>query len=205
MLLIVNWLAGLHISCDLKTLIGCIQLFTIKYVDSLYVRMIFYQILFAQIGLTVNTPNSALSSGQKTTLTWTVTGAVPASIDFALLDGTATFNNAPEVATISSGVDPKALSLSWTVPNVPTGSKYFVRAGTAAAGYVYSGAFIINGSAKSSSASASPSSIATSTPTGPTASPVATAEPVKGTEGASMSSSSPLVSSLFGYLFISVF
>lgn len=107
--------------------------------------MILTTTLFAQIGITVNTFSSMLTSGQSATVSWSVTGTVPATVNFDLLDGTNSFANAPLVAGILQGANPYALSFVWTVPNVPSGSAYFIRVGTPASGYTFSGAFGISG------------------------------------------------------------
>ena len=135
--------------------------------------MILTSVLFA-LGLIVNTFTSTLNAGQEVSITWSITGSVPETVDFQLLDGTVDFNVAADVANILTGANSNALSFVWTVPQVPSGSKYFIRVGRDG-DYVYSGAFAISGTEKvSPPITSAPTSVKSTAPSTPSSTPTLT-------------------------------
>eukprot|EP00834_Sanchytrium_tribonematis_P005337 NODE_316_length_9983_cov_1.089741.p8 type:complete len:171 gc:universal NODE_316_length_9983_cov_1.089741:1166-1678(+) len=126
--------------------------------------MILYTLLFS-LGIAITSFTSTLSAGSEVIISWSIDGANPETIDFALLDGTTSFDNAALVGNILQGAYPSALSFKWKVPNVPSGDKYFIRVGING-DYRYSSNFSIAGSSKSvSAANSTPTSTPSPTPT----------------------------------------
>ena len=123
--------------------------------------------MISALGVLLTTFTSTLKSGQVAIVNWSIDGEVTELVDFALMDGTSSFDNAVKVADVLMGASPQALSFEWTVPMVPSGSKYFIRVGSGS-DYRYSGAFSIEGSSEQSTppptTSTSPTTATTSTP-----------------------------------------
>jgi hypothetical protein len=138
---------------------------------------------------------TAWQFGQRAVVKWlspSNDGPNPSTVDVVLMVGVDP--NTKDVSTLSSGVSPTAGEVSFDVPNVEQGDKYFIKIGSAAEkDFRYSHFFAINGgkptglNASSGGAAANSSSSSSSSPSSSSSKSASGSSPTGGSTDVSTS------------------